>query len=335
MKKEYIIVVLFFVASISSIAQTSDEVVAMLHSIDDRSTRFNNRIVSISDEFNFGISGGINWLVGWEVTRGTLYFIYIVDIDAREIKFRHSLGVADRGWVHPLAGNFEILPGRTIGWLQIGDFNGEGFDMILNFHTGGGGPSIIITGFNPQTGSMDWVFFENFDDRYENSPIRFIKYRGMYGFMVREGDPPQVAGGPTWTPDPPNPRARRWFFYTWDREQFTFVEIGEVDETYIEGDWILWEDQVISSAYYNERIMTIGENITTFITAVETYNAERLLVSQIVEVVASVEPQANVVFQISNENSPMRFWVLSIIVVVAFMVVLSLGLVVVKKIRKL
>ena len=241
MKIIFFTVLLLLATTFFLFPQTEDEIAVLLHEIDERSTRFNNRIVSISDEFNFGIPGGKNWLVEWEghnPTIGifTLKIVYVVDIETREIKFRHGFGPTVRGWVHPNASAFESLPGRTIGARQIGDFNGEGFDMILNLHIGGGGPGVDITVFNPQTDRMEWIFSENFDNRYENSPIRFIRYRGMYGFMVREGDPPQVAGGPTWVPEP-NPRAGSWFFYTWDREQFTFVEIGEVDETYIEGDW--------------------------------------------------------------------------------------------------
>jgi len=249
MKIIFFTVLLLLATTFFLFPQTEDEIAVLLHEIDERSTRFNNRIVSISDEFNFGIPGGKNWLVEWEghnPTIGifTLKIVYVVDIETREIKFRHGFGPTVRGWVHPNASAFESLPGRTIGARQIGDFNGEGFDMILNLHIGGGGPGVDITVFNPQTGMMEWIFSENFDNRYENSPIRFIRYRGMYGFMVREGDPPQVAGGPTWVPEP-NPRAGRWFFYTWDREQFTFVEIGEVDETYIEGDWRPGESPVV------------------------------------------------------------------------------------------
>jgi len=235
MQKIFPVIVIFFTVPFLSFAHTSDEVVALLHEIDDQSTRFGGRVTFIK-EFNFGISGGTNWFVEWEVSGSIIPFIYVADVTKREIKFVQSFGSRGVGWVHPNASAFESLPGRTIGARQIGDFNGEGFDMILNLHIGGGGPGVDITVFNPQTDRMEWIFSENFDNRYENSPIRFIRYRGMYGFMVREGDPPQVAGGPTWVPEP-NPRAGSWFFYTWDREQFTFVEIGEVDETYIEGDW--------------------------------------------------------------------------------------------------
>ena len=228
---KYIIVVLFFFTSISSIAQTSDEVVVLLHEIDDQSTRFGGQIFLI-EEFNFGIPGGKNWLVEWKLESSRtgihlITMIYVVNGITEEIIFVESLGARRIDQIRPFTQHLESLPGRTVGPHQIGDFNGEGFDMIL---TNTGDPAIVIIGFNTHTGRFELIFDENFDDQYENSPIRFIRYRGRYGFMVREGDPPQVAGGPNWIPDPPNPRAGRWFFYTWDREQFTFVEIGEVDK---------------------------------------------------------------------------------------------------------
>ena len=230
---KYIIVVLFL-TFISSIAQTSDEVVVLLHEIDDQRTRFGGRIIFV-EQFNFGIPGGENWLVKWETPEGdTHLLIYAIDLNTGEVVFRHGLGGI---WLRPLVSHMESLPGRTIGDRQIGNFSSEGYDMILNLHTGGGGPMVNISAFDPQAGRIRLIFSENFDDRYENPPIRFIVYRDMHGFMVREGDPPQVAGGPTWVPEPPNPRAGRWFFYTWDREQFTFVEIGEVDEAGIKEGW--------------------------------------------------------------------------------------------------
>ena len=112
------------------------EVVALLHGIDELSTRFGERIISISDEFNFGIPGGTNWLVEWEIPVGkrhfmggaTRNFIYVVDIDTREIPFRQSVA----GGPDAFPQYFENLPGRTFANSRIGDFNGEGFDMILD-----------------------------------------------------------------------------------------------------------------------------------------------------------------------------------------------------------
>ena len=237
MKRMCVLMLLLILLSLFSFGQTKEQVISLLHEIDDQSTRFGGQIIFI-EEFNFGIHGGRNWLVEWEGRRGQRFpVIYVVDVDAREIKFRHNFGIRERGWIHPHALHYESLPGSTIGVRQIGDFNGKGYDMMLNFNIGAGGPSIDISAFVQQAGRMEIIFSENFDNRYENPPIRFIRYRGMQGFMIREGDPPQVAGGPTWTPDPPSPRAGRWFFYTWDAEQRTFVEVGEVDEAYIEGDW--------------------------------------------------------------------------------------------------
>jgi hypothetical protein len=222
--------------SFSLFAQTKDEVVALLHEIDDRSTRFNQRIISVA-EFNFGIPGGRNWIVQWEnnhPTTGRLLIdmVYVIDIDAREMLFWQEI-TRDRH----LASHYTNLHGRTIGNARIGDFNGKGYDMILSLGVSGMGSFFTISGFNPQVGRIEQIFFENFDGGDERPPVRFVTYRGMQGFIFRFFDPPQVAGGPTWTPDPPDPRDGRWFFYRWDTAQRTFVEVGEVDEAYIEGDW--------------------------------------------------------------------------------------------------
>jgi len=238
-----IFLTLFFLltVSFSLFAQTKEEVVTLLHEIDDQRTRFNNRIIYISDEFNFGIPGGTNWLIKWEgrhtvIGRVVFTMVYVVDVDAREMLFRQSFP----GGPDAFPQYFESLPGRTFANSQIGDFNGEGFDMILSFEVSGMGSFFSIDGFDPQTGRIEAVidpFDFSFDERDERPPVRFVTYRGMQGFIFRFFDPPQVAGGPTWTPDPPDPRAGRWFFYTWDAQQRMFVEVGEVDEAFIEGDW--------------------------------------------------------------------------------------------------
>jgi len=252
MKAIFLVIVLLLVPPLFLFAQNKDEVIALLHEIDEQSTRFDSRITFI-EKFNFGIPGGKNWLVAWEeatvVGRRMLTIIYVVDVDTREIKFQHSMGPIRIEWFYLyLSQYFKNLPGRTIWGNQIGDFNGEGFDMILTFRIGGMGSFFSISGFDPQTGKIRTVidpFDFSFDERDENPPVKFVTYRGMQGFIFRYFDPPQVAGGPTWIPDPPNPRAGRWFFHIWDREQFAFVEIGEVDEAYIEGDWRLGESPVI------------------------------------------------------------------------------------------
>ena len=60
MKTIFLTIFFLLTVNFSLFAQTKDEVVEFLHNIDDQSTRFNNRIIYISDEFNFGIPGGIN-----------------------------------------------------------------------------------------------------------------------------------------------------------------------------------------------------------------------------------------------------------------------------------
>ncbi|MDR0443043.1 MAG: hypothetical protein LBH44_06530 [Treponema sp.] len=233
MKRIYMAVVLLLAVSLLSYAQTGDEVVSLLHDIDENRTKYGEKIFS-TEEFNFGIPRGRNWLVMWEGSRGQRYpFIYVVDVVSREIKFREFIiGSLSKDRVVPLS-RFEDLPGRTMnnGSFQIGDFNGEGFDMWLHFHLGAGGPSVEISGHDPQTGEVILYFDENFDSEYdEGPPVRFIEYKGMQGFMLLRGTGHIVPGGPGWVPDPTPSWVGKWFFYTWDKEQRKFVEIEEVNE---------------------------------------------------------------------------------------------------------
>ncbi|MDR0443931.1 MAG: hypothetical protein LBH44_11035 [Treponema sp.] len=238
MKITYLAVVLLLVVSLLSYAQTSDEVVSLLYDIDENRTKYGERVVSI-EEFNFGIPGGKNWLVVWEDKDSRFPFIYVVDIEAGEIKFRDFIiGSFSKDTVYILS-RFEGLPGHIIGngFCQIGDFNGEGYDMILKFFEGAGGPRLDILGFHPQAGKIIQYFNKTFDSESYQPPVRFILYKGMQGFMMRRGTGYEVPGGPGWVPDPPPSWAGRWFFYTWDKEQQKFVEIEEVEEDGIESDW--------------------------------------------------------------------------------------------------
>jgi hypothetical protein len=318
-------VVLLILLSLFSFGQTKEQVIALLHEIDDESTRFGGQVVFI-EEFNFGIHGGRNWLVEWEGRRGQRFpVIYVVDVDTKEIKFDNLIiGVAERGRTNPHSSHLDNLPGHTVGrWaFQIGDFNGKGYEMVLNFNIGAGGPSVDISAFVPQTGRIEMIFSENFDDRYENPPVRFIVYRGMYGFMVREGNPPQVAGGPTWTPDPPSPRAGRWFFYTWDAEQRTFVEVGEVDEAFIEGDWHPGKKPAVKPIQEQNNITAYQLGADTI---EETTPTDMTAVHQPIPVTSTAQPLFN-----GAATSPLLTWMW---IVIASGVIGGLVLVVVRRKR--
>jgi len=242
MKKTCPVIVLLLVNTLFSFAQTSEQVVSLLHAVDNRSTGLGERIVFI-EEFNFGIPGGINWLVEWEGTIGLLRptkaiqtFVYVVDAGANEIIFRQSvLETKDMSIIRLDASHLATLPGRTLGYggFQIGDFNGEGLDMILDFSFPFGSilPSVDIHSFDPRTGGIEKVFSMPFDKYYEQLPVRFITYNEMQGFMLRF-----YAG--YWGWDGENygwipyagPRAGRWFFFFWDSGRREFVEAGEVNK---------------------------------------------------------------------------------------------------------
>jgi len=239
MRKACLAILLLLAAVPFSFGQTSDEVVSLLYEIDEESTKFGREIVLI-EEFNFGIPGGKNWLVEWESSRNIHPIIYAVDINTKETLFSEFVvGSITKNDVFGYDSYYQSLPGHTMngGFFQIGDFNGDGLDEILYFWFGAGGPSVEITGFDPEKWGMELLFSQAFDEDRELPPVKFVTYKGMRGFMLRRGDGYQVAGGPDWVPEPPSPQAGKWFFYTWDGEQRTFVEIGEVGETLIESEW--------------------------------------------------------------------------------------------------
>ncbi|MDR0444658.1 MAG: hypothetical protein LBH44_14770 [Treponema sp.] len=271
MIKNILTAVLLLAVSLLSFAQTSDEVVLLLNDIEERVTKFGYQVFSI-EEFNFGIPGGKNWLIEWEGSRGQIYpFIYVVDVVSREIKFCEQMGLSEKGDVHPLAPHFESLPGRTVGrWVfQVGDFNGEGFDMMLDFNIGTGGPSVYISGYDPQTGEIRNYFGGTFDSKYDKGPpVRFIEYKGMQGFMLLRGTGYVVPGGEGWVPDPTPSWAGKWFFYTWDKEQRKFVEIEEVNE---DGTEI---ERPVSDPVVTAEAAPVSEALPAAVPAHETANAE-------------------------------------------------------------
>jgi len=157
--------------------------------------------------------------------------VYVVDTDNKEIKFRDQVGLTSRAVPPLIVSYYRNLPGVTIenGNCQIGDFNNDGFDEIFVFSYGASSPSLYIRGYDTLTGERKYYCDVPFDNRENGSPaVEFITYKGMNGFKVRFFVY-EVAGGPGWVPDP-DPRNRKWIFYTWDEGKREFVEVEEFVE---------------------------------------------------------------------------------------------------------
>jgi hypothetical protein len=205
-----------------------------LYELDEQRTKFGYEITLI-EEFNFGIPGGSNWLVQWyekynsSTRRPQIYtMIYIVDTDTKEIKFNYFIALSDD--VSPyLFSYYQNLSGIVItdNICHIGDFNNDGFDEILRI----GASYLIISGYDTQTNRIKKycsIPYGDVDEGYNSPPVEFITYKGMDGFKVRFFVY-EVAGGPGWVPDP-DPRNRKWIFYTWDEGKREFVEVEEFVE---------------------------------------------------------------------------------------------------------
>jgi len=151
MKRTIGIVVLLLTVSVFLFGQDKEQIMSLLYDIDEARTKYGDEITFI-EEFNFGIPGGANWLVEWEID-GThvATVMYVVDIDNMEIKFRDQIILRRIKNASPsFRSYYESFPGvtRGDGAYQVGDFNGDGFDKVLIFVAGNPGPTFDILGMN-------------------------------------------------------------------------------------------------------------------------------------------------------------------------------------------
>jgi hypothetical protein len=204
---------------------SAEEVREFLYENDNYIKRFKPEITFIT-KANFGIPGGDNWIVrlsdGW---------ILIYAINGNMIEKRYEF----TSFNPEEHSDFDIMrdiPGERIGNTSssIGDFNDDGIDEVFEYGFYGYGKRIIIWGYD--LGKDDFISYCEIPfalyNRYGPAPVKFMTYRGMYGFKVSfyTGD---VAGGPDYVPES-YPDNGKWFFYTWDVEQREYVRVGEVVE---------------------------------------------------------------------------------------------------------
>ncbi|MCL2067421.1 MAG: hypothetical protein FWG99_08155 [Treponema sp.] len=226
MKKAIITAVFFLVIPVLSFPQDMEQVVTMLYEKDITRVKFEEKIIFIKN-FNFGIPGGVNWLVGWhgylENNRSynTSMVIYIVDVIEREIIFSRQISVSDDILQYVISWQ-KSLPGISIDVCQVGDFNDNGFDDILQFRDGIPEPRFEIHGYNPLSNGIERFcsipyLLTRQDD--QPPPVEFITYKRMKGFKVLY---------PT----------NRWFFYTWNEDRREYVEVEEVNPAYIEETYV-------------------------------------------------------------------------------------------------
>lgn len=232
--KKILGIILLLLVNVSFFGQDREEVISLLNELDAQKTRFGNEI-SLIEKFNFGIPGGINWLVQWYEKYNTsthgphIYtMIYVVDTNTKDIKFRELISLNDDispylfSYYHNLSENI-----KTDNICHIGDFNRDGFDEILQLGTS----RLVISGYDPQTNEIKRycsIPYGYVEEGYDSPPVEFITYKGIKGFKLRYFEY-EVAGGSGWVPDP-SPKNGKWFFFAWDDRQRKFVEIEEFVE---------------------------------------------------------------------------------------------------------
>jgi len=172
------------------------------------------------EKANFGMPDKNNWIV---LLNNKRLFIYAIS-DKELEKYIDFIGIDFIGE----ESDFNIMqdiPGTHIGntTFSFGDFNGDGIDEMFRYVFSELGSVIEIWGYNKEVNRFEYceIPFEIIDKVNGPAPVEFLIYQGMYGFKVynkkyHRGNDTTEEG--------------KWYFYTWDAEQRTYAEIGEVVE---------------------------------------------------------------------------------------------------------
>ncbi len=200
-----------------------------------------NHNITLLRKINMGIHGGDNWLVEWTSNRPIERDskpIYLYIIKEKNIIFEKVIGVNFDTSEYSDFDIMQNIPGVRLGEgsCVLYDYNDDGLEEVFNYGFWGNQWLIHIEGYDPEKETIvDYadIPFDIIDRKKGPAPVDFTNYKGMNGFKVYFLNV-EVAGGPGWVPEP-HPNNGKWIFYTWDKEQRKFVDIGEyTEETVIE-----------------------------------------------------------------------------------------------------
>jgi hypothetical protein len=150
------------------------------------------------------------------------------------------MGLNDDKHPHSRYDIMQDIPGTHIGngCSSFGDFNGDGLDEVFQYAFGGNGKFIFIIGYDAGNDKLAYycnIPFALIDPDNGPAPAKFMTYKGMEGFKVYYYEL-SVAGGPNEPPNEPDPDNGKWFFYTWDETKREYVQVEEVDPTFVVGE---------------------------------------------------------------------------------------------------
>ena len=188
--------------------------------------------IDFIEKANFGIPGGDNWIIRLN-SRHVLIYV-IKDGKIEEDYYGTETGqyfvdqymdeISDYDILHDIPGTH--MPG---GSVSFGDFNGDGKDELFRYvYAKEIGHNIDLFHYEPQRKAfvICRIRFKIIDSKKGPAPVKFMNYKGKYGFKVFYSNI-EPTDGPKWIPDP-DPKNDKWIFYSWDEKQRMFAEVGEV-----------------------------------------------------------------------------------------------------------
>jgi hypothetical protein len=208
----------------NSIPVSAEEIKRFVVENDDYFKR-NEAEVDYVEKVDFQIPGGDNWLL-----RLNNHNMLIYAIDRNKIVIRYMLRDNDL----EKESNFNIMqkiPGTRIGGgtSAYGDYNGDGKNDIFQYEFGGNGNYAVIYTYDPRRQvfvQLISVPFALLNKDRGPAPVEFLTYRDKYGFRVYFYQL-DAGSGPDWVSEP-EPRNKKWIFYTWDRVNREYTEVGEI-----------------------------------------------------------------------------------------------------------
>jgi len=187
--------------------------------------------IEFIERANFGIPGGNNWIVRLNSLN---ILIYVINEGGLEENYYGTVNGQYFVDQYPEEiSEYDIMrdiPGTHIpdGCVSFGDFNGDGIDELFRFlYVEELGHNIDFFHYEPQRKGfvLCRIRYKVIDQKEAPAPVVFTTYHGMNGFKVYTNT--------RWSPDPdpaPDPNNDKWIFYSWNKAQRKYVEVGEVVE---------------------------------------------------------------------------------------------------------